>query len=435
VSLRVRILLAVVLVAVVSLGIAGFFATRVALQRLPDALRTPGVIEQTAPRRLQPPGDISGEGPRMRAAADERPRTGRADDDDDEYDDEEYDDEEYDDEEYDDDFDADDLFNDDGPLRLGARFNPVLASEIREVQAWAGGFALLIALAVGTVLAVGIARPIDRLADVTRRFGQGERDLRAEPSGPKELAQLARTFNETADALQEERLRRDRLTSDVAHELRTPLSVLKAELEAVQDGVYRLDDDRLTGLVRRVDMLSQLVDDLRSLSQADEGALRLQPVVLDALKHAQGVTQAFEGRAPGVTLETRGEPTTVFVDPLRFTQMLENLLSNALRHAQAQVRVTVTTHRGAPTVWVDDDGQGIPESERDRVFERLYRLDAARQSDSGGSGLGLALTRALARAQGGNVQAFASPLGGARFEVRLAADASDVRTGEDAAPL
>lgn len=422
-SLRVRILLAVVLVAVVSLGIAGFFATRVALQRLPDALRAPGVIEQNAPRRLQSPGGITGEGLRMRAAPDERQRPERADDDDDEslYDD--------------DDFDVDDLFDDDGPLRLGERFNPVLASEIREVQAWAGGFALLIAFGVGIILAVGIARPIDRLADVTRRFGQGERDLRAKPSGPKELAQLARTFNETADALQEERLRRDRLTSDVAHELRTPLSVLKAELEAVQDGVYRLDEDRLQGLVRRVDMLSQLVDDLRSLSQADEGALRLQPVPLDALNHVKSVTQAFEGRVQGVQLETRGEPTPAFVDPLRFTQMLENLLSNALRHARTQVRVTVATHHGAPTVWVDDDGSGIPEPERDRVFERLYRMDAARQGDTGGSGLGLALTRALARAHGGDVQALASPLGGARFELRLVADASDVRTGEDAAPL
>ncbi len=416
-SLRTRILLAVVLVTILSLGLSGLLATRVALQRLPDAIRAPGVIESNVPGRE--PGRVLPDG-RTQDEAFVPPRR-QFDDDDDDHDD--------DDNDHDDDDRFDDLWDDDdGPFRFGERFNPVVATEIREAQAWAAGLALLIALVVGTVLAVGIARPIDRLADVTRRFGRGERSLRAEPGGPIEVAQLARTFNDTADALEEERRRRDRLTSDVAHELRTPLAVLKAELEAIQDGVYTADQERTEGLLMRVNMLTRLVDDLRALSRAEEGALGLEKEPIDLHEQAARIVGAFSPRRSEVTLTLEGEKADALADPVRFTQMLENLISNALRHASTTVRVTVSNQAGGPTVWVDDDGPGVPEHERERVFERLYRLDEARQRDAGGSGLGLALTRALARAHGGEARALASPLGGARVELRLPGVGGDGRT-------
>lgn len=410
-SLRVRILLAVLIVAILSVALSGLLATRVALQRLPEAIRAPGVIETNMRNRDFGLASPDGRTPEQSVLP---PIRDHDDDEDDDYDDA-----------------FEDLWDDDGPFRFGERFAPVLAQEVRVAQAWAAGVALLIALAIGTFLAVGIARPIDRLADVTRRFGKGERHLRAEPKGPIEVAQLAATFNDAADALEEERLRRDRLTSDVAHELRTPLAVLKAELEAIQDGVYAVDQERTEGLLMRVNMLTRLVDDLRALSRAEEGALPLDKTDVDLYDEAARIASGFNAQAEDVRITLEGDTTVAVVDSLRFTQMLENLISNALRHASSDVRVTVLTRDGIPTVWVDDDGPGIPEQERDRVFERLYRLDHARQRDAGGSGLGLTLTRALARAHGGDVHALGSPIGGARIEIQLPRPGGDERTQED----
>lgn len=307
---------------------------------------------------------------------------------------------------------------------LGARGQEVLSRQLRDANLQAAALALAVAALVGAGVAVGLTRPLDRLAQVTRRYGQGDRDARVAPRGGDEIAELGRIFDATADRLQAEERRGRRLTSDVAHELRTPLTVLRSELEAIQDGLMSADPERIGALLEQVELLGRLVDDLRTLTRAEHGELTLARERVDLSAVVRRSVEAFAARARprGLTLQVEAGPATVTGDEDRLRQVLLNLLANAVRHASSRVRVELEPDGAYARLRVDDDGAGVPEVRREHVFERFYRIDRARQRDDGGSGLGLAIVRALVEAHGGTVRAETSPLGGARFEVRLPRD-------------
>jgi two-component system, OmpR family, sensor histidine kinase BaeS len=299
----------------------------------------------------------------------------------------------------------------------------LLLGELQDVTVRAAGIALAVALAAGGFIAFRSTRPIAHLADVTRRYGAGERDLRALPVGRDEVAALARVFNATADRLQAEEAQRVRFTTDVAHELRTPLTVLKSELEAVQDGVMTADAETVAGLLGEVDLLTRLVNDLRLLTLAESRELVLErgPVALDQV--ATAAARAFQSRAHGahVRVDVDAEPVQAWGDPDRLHQVVNALLDNALRHAGSPGLVRVRTERSghAAVLEVSDDGPGIPPEHRAHVFERFYRVDASRGRASGGSGLGLAIVAAIVDLHGGRVEALDRDGGGATFRVTL----------------
>ncbi|MDF1522313.1 MAG: histidine kinase dimerization/phospho-acceptor domain-containing protein, partial [Trueperaceae bacterium] len=167
------------------------------------------------------------------------------------------------------------------PMAGAAAASRQLLSELRTATWRAAAIALAAAAVAGGWIASRASRPLERLADVTRRYGAGARDARAAPSGPSEVVALARAFNDLADRLQEEEGQRRRFTSDVAHELRTPLTVLKSELEAIEDGLMEADPATVAQLLQQVDLLARLVQDLRTLASAESGEMELERASFD----------------------------------------------------------------------------------------------------------------------------------------------------------
>ncbi len=217
--------------------------------------------------------------------------------------------------------------------------------------------------------------------------------------------------------------------ASVAHELRTPLTVLQSRLEAARDGLLRVDHDELETLLQQTRVLSRLVDDLKTLSLAEAGRLHLAPRAVDLRGLVQRVATGFRtaAAARGVRIDLDVPPVAVRapVDPDRVAQVLANLLDNALRHTPAggTVRVGVAQGADGAVVTVADPGPGFPDEVLDRVFDRFSRAGTARSRATGGSGLGLAVVKALVDLHDGRVEAGNAPTGGARVVVTLPTDA------------
>jgi signal transduction histidine kinase len=249
--------------------------------------------------------------------------------------------------------------------------------------------------------------PIRSVMDAADRVAGGDYEVRVAEQGSPPVRALARSFNAMTARLQDaDRLRRE-LMADVAHELRTPLSVLQGRLEGLADGVYPRDDAQIAALLEETAVLSTLVEDLRTLALADAGVLRLQREPTDLVGLARAVAGGFAGEAGrrGVVLRVDAAPVEIErdVDPLRIRQVLTNLLSNAIRHTPAGRGITVTVSDGGASgaaVTVADEGEGIPAEELPRIFDRFYKGDASR-----GSGLGLTIAKRLVQAHGGEITA------------------------------
>ncbi|AEW96158.1 MULTISPECIES: sensor histidine kinase [Streptomycetaceae] len=288
------------------------------------------------------------------------------------------------------------------------------------------GAALLAQAAAGTVL-----RPVQRLGDAARRLGEGRLDTRLRVSGTDELAELSRTFNSTAEALQrrvEELSTREaasrRFVADMSHELRTPLTAITAVTEVLEDEADALDPmiaPAVRLVVTETRRLGDLVENLMEVTRFDAGTAKLR---LDEVDVADMVTACIDARAwlDAVELDApRG--ILVRLDPRRLDVILANLIGNALKHGGSPVRVTVRTERpadgpGELVVEVADNGPGIPEDVLPHVFDRFYKADASR-ARSEGSGLGLSIARENALIHGGTITAANRPEGGAVFTLRL----------------
>ncbi|NPA27160.1 MAG: HAMP domain-containing protein [Chloroflexi bacterium] len=289
--------------------------------------------------------------------------------------------------------------------------------------------AALVAVAISSLLAWALSqrilRPLSALQAAAQRLAQGDRNVRVPEDGDEELRALARAFNRMAQALQEAEEARRRLTADIAHELRTPLAVQQAQIEALLDGVYELTPERLLPILEQNRLLARLVEDLRTLSLAEEGRLPLHQQTLDLRDILRQNVEQFRAvaQAEGITLhfDVPDEPLLVHADPERLAQVLHNLLANALRHTPRGGRIEIAARRegNQAVFWVRDTGPGLPPGTEDRVFQRFYRVDRARDRQRGGTGLGLSIVRALVQAHQGHVRAYNHPEGGAVFEVRL----------------
>ena len=251
------------------------------------------------------------------------------------------------------------------------------------------------------------AAPIGDVMDAANRVAAGDYGARVSAPGENgEIGRLVTSFNAMAERLQANEAQRRNLLADVAHELRTPLSVVRGTVEGMLDGVYARDDERLALVLEETELMARLLDDLRLLSLADGGVLALHREPTDLADLAGDVVAAHRPRAEaaGVALGLRAEPgqPPAEVDPLRVRQVLENLLVNALNHTGrgGAVRVDVAQRDGTATLAVRDTGSGIPPDDLAHVFDRFWK-----SADSGGSGLGLAIARSLAEAHGGTIRA------------------------------
>lgn len=285
--------------------------------------------------------------------------------------------------------------------------------------------AALLAGLVGWWLGRRLLAPVSAVAAGARELADGNYALRLPDDRGDELGALARDFNQLAASLAAARDARQRWLADVAHELRTPLAVLRAEIDALSDGIRPLDAAALASLAAEIMRLSRLVDDLHQLSLADAGALSYRSVTLQLGDRVRDCTARFETRMADAGLdfcvETPAEPIHATIDPDRFDQLLGNLLENALRYTDAPgpVQVRLEARDGEVLLTVDDGPPGVPGADLERLFERFARLESSRSRETGGAGLGLAIVRRIAEGLGGSVRAERSDLGGLRVVVRL----------------
>ncbi len=264
-------------------------------------------------------------------------------------------------------------------------------------------------------------RPLGDMADATRRLADGEAGIRVEVRGPRPVRELAASLNTMAERLDRSRDSRSSMLADVTHELRTPLTVVAGGLEAMLDGVHPMDEDHVAPLLAETETMGRLLDDLRTLSLADAGALTLhrEPADLAGLAASVVAAQGPIADARRVDLAAGGDARVdADVDPVRIREVMANLVANAIRHTPSggQVRLSVRAGGDEAVIEVADTGEGIAPEQLGRVFDRFER-----HADTGGSGLGLAIVWDLVTAHGGTVTAESSgvPGDGARFVVRL----------------
>lgn len=287
----------------------------------------------------------------------------------------------------------------------------------------AAGATFLLAAVAAWLLARGIARPVGRIGQTVAKMAEGDFDSRSEVSGSPEIRQLARGVNGLAATLARNQKLRHEWMTEIAHELRTPVTVLRGEIAAVRDGIRQADDRTLASLDEEISHLAKLLDDLQELALSDAGALsyRFESVNLGALvtDMVEEYSRALERAGISVASTVIGD-LYVQADPARIRQLLHNLLRNCLRYTDSNGSVSIIldlTESGDAVLVVDDSEPGMPPEDRERLFERFFR--GANTRHTGGSGLGLAISQRIVQAHGGTITAAASHLGGLQITVTL----------------
>lgn len=293
---------------------------------------------------------------------------------------------------------------------------------------------VLVLVAVTWAVTGRSLRPVEQMRTKVETIRAARPDARVEvPDTGDEVARLASTMNAMLDRLELSAESQRRFVSDASHELRSPIASIRQHAEVAVAHPERTEVADLADVVRSEAVrLQDLVTGLLELSRLDEGGIRtrrpvdLDDLALDAVARARarstaGDAPGRDGDAPAVRVDGSAiSAARVLGDERVLAGVVRNLVDNAVRHASTRVAVSLTEHDGSAVLTVDDDGTGVPEDERERVFERFVRLDEARSRDAGGAGLGLAIVRDAVRAHGGDTTVVTSPLGGARFVVRIA---------------
>ncbi len=290
-----------------------------------------------------------------------------------------------------------------------------------------GGGILLLAAIVAFLLSKHLLAPVRKLTAGTQALASRQFDTRIEVESQDELGQLAADFNAMAQTLGKyERMRRQWI-SDIAHELRTPLSILRGEIEALKDGVREINRDALDSLYSEACHLSKIVNDLHELSLADAGVLSINKVPVDpvaVLNETLGhFKQSFAENQIGIENNLENQSSVSIIgDADRLKQLFSNLMENTLRYADAPGTLKIGQGRAENRLilFFEDSGPGVPEEALDHLFDRLYRLDRSRsRTREGGSGLGLSICKSIAKALGGEIRAVNAHSGGLRIEIEL----------------
>lgn len=279
----------------------------------------------------------------------------------------------------------------------------------------AGLIAGLLGLLLAGLFVRQITRPLAGLTVAASHVAAGDLAVRVAQQSQDELGMLAASFNTMAGALETQETLRRNLMADVAHELRTPLAAIQGTVEALQDGIFPLSTENLTPIHDEVLLLNRLVDDLRTLANAEAGKLALNVTQVNVAELAQRQADALRYRAVAheveLTVQVADALPMLRGDEQRLGQIFANLLDNALRHTPAGGHVQLQVMRQAKgiQVRVADSGEGIPAADLPHIFDRFYRVDRSRNRTTGGSGLGLAIVRELVEAHGGEIEVNSPP--------------------------
>jgi signal transduction histidine kinase len=281
------------------------------------------------------------------------------------------------------------------------------------------------ALILGLFLTRTLTRPLRELTAASQAMAQGDLGQRVTVRSKDELGELAAAFNQMSAELAQASQARRQMTADIAHDLRTPLTVIKGYAEALRNGDLPPTATTFETVYQEAEHLSHLIADLRTLSLADAGTLALhrQTVSPQDLLERAFVAHLPQAKQLGIELDVAvaADLPSVYIDPERLTQVLGNLVGNALRYTSdgGQITLTAQRHTDAVHLTVRDTGTGIDSADLPHIFDRFYRGDDARRTNGGESGLGLAIAKSLVEAHGGSISATSTPGEGTVFTIIL----------------
>ncbi len=285
--------------------------------------------------------------------------------------------------------------------------------------------AILVALVIGVLLARTLTGPLQALTQAAQRITQGQLEQQVRVRSNDEIGQLAGAFNRMSQEVARVNQARRQMTADIAHDLRTPLTVISGYIESMRDGVLKPTPQRLSLIYSEIERLQNLVGDLKTLSLADTGELSLNPQNISPKNLLDRAARLFllQAEQQNVVLRVNAsdELPEIFVDEARMMQVLGNLISNALRYTPSEGKVTLSAQisRGWLEIGVQDTGEGISAEELPYIFNRFHRADKSRHTETGESGLGLAIVKALVESHGGTVSAESGPGEGTTIHLLL----------------
>lgn len=290
--------------------------------------------------------------------------------------------------------------------------------------------AILLALFMALIFSKHLIAPIKLLIGGTNKLIKGDYNNRINKITHDELGMLSDNVNVLAETLEKNQKNRFQWMSDTSHELRTPLTVLRAQLIAIQDGIFVADEKRVQLFINEIDNLSHLVNDLYQLSSSDAGGLTYQKVALNPISLLVQVIENFSAKFehnaltidyPSLERLVENKRCNLLADNERLRQLYTNLLENSCRYTQASGRVIISAHcdNNFVDILVEDSAPGVASEEQDKLFERFYRVEQSRNRDHGGSGLGLSLCKQIVEAHQGTITALDSSLGGLSIKISL----------------
>ncbi len=294
------------------------------------------------------------------------------------------------------------------------RFNPeenLFLQRTNEALLYSVVGAILVALIIGVILARTLISPLHALTIAAQNIAKGELDQQVKIKTTDEIGQLANAFNRMSQEVAQANQLRQQMTADIAHDLRTPLTVIAGYVESMRDGVLKPTPERLSLIYTEIERLQNLVGDLKMLSQADAGELPLHPQLISPKQMLEQAAAPFQHKAEmqkiKVVVNAPDDLPEIRVDDARMMQVFGNLISNAMRYTPegGKIELSAKTQDGQVVLNVADTGSGIPPEDIAFIFDRFYRADKSRATDSGETGLGLAIVKALVEAHGGTVQA------------------------------
>jgi len=282
----------------------------------------------------------------------------------------------------------------------------------------------LAGILLATFFSRNIVKPVRNLTTATRKMQEGNLGQRVDISTNDEIGTLGKAFNALGARLNKQKQLREEMVSDVAHELRNPLSNIQGYLEGLKEGLIKPDDEVFESLHRQSLVLNRLINDLRAVNKAKAGKLKLEkkPIVLEDI--VSNAVKSIENKARDqkIILNTRlPDSTLVEADPERLTQVIRNLLDNALTHTHEGGRVTihVRSEKDQAIIHVVDTGVGIPNSDQPHIFDRFYRVDKSRSRHTGGTGLGLSIAKQIIEAHNGEISMKSKEGAGSVFTIVL----------------
>ena len=297
--------------------------------------------------------------------------------------------------------------------------------EVNRTLLAAAILAILAVLIVGVIQSQSIVKPVRQLSDAALRVARGDYSQRVLVNRSDELGEMAESFNSMAQELANQQTLRHKAMADIAHELRTPLSVLQIDLESLEDGLLEFTPENIHVIQNEVVHLSNLVEDLRTLSQVDAGDLHMELVRMELGTIIREMIERLQNSARekkiSLIYDLPNEELFVLGDPQRLSQVFLNLIANAIQHTNSGGKIVVSLgkQQQSALVSVADNGEGIPKEELAFVFDRLYRVEKSRSRDQGGSGLGLSIAKSLIEAHSGKIWVESEEGSGAVFKFSL----------------